>query len=142
ILILDEPTSGLDPQGISRVHEILSEMAWKGVAVLLSTHHLREVSAYADKVGILGGGRLLDEVKLGSKGERYRLRVSDPAKASAFLKTVPGVQGVSLRDVNVVFEGSPNAALAALVREGYQVQFLEPDYFDLYEYYRERVKNA
>ena len=142
ILILDEPTSGLDPQGISRVHEILSELAWKGVAVLLSTHHLREVSAYADKVGILGGGRLLDEVRLGSKGERYRLRVSDPAKASAFLKTVPGVQGVSLRDVNVVFEGSPNAALAALVRENYQVQFLEPDYFDLYEYYRERVKNA
>ncbi|MCV5951539.1 ATP-binding cassette domain-containing protein, partial [Escherichia coli] len=27
VLILDEPTSGLDPQGISRVHEILSELA-------------------------------------------------------------------------------------------------------------------
>jgi len=55
---------------------------------------------------------------------------------------VPGVKNVSLRGVNVVFEGSPNVALAALVHEGYQVQFLEPDYFDLYDYYRERVKNA
>ncbi len=142
ILILDEPTSGLDPQGISKVHEILAELAWKGVAVLLSTHHLREVSAYADKVGILGGGRLLEEVRLGAKGETYRLRVDDAPRAAAFLKTVPGVQNVSLRDVNVIFEGSPNVALAALVRENFQVQFLEPDYFDLYDYYRERVKNA
>ena len=142
ILILDEPTSGLDPQGISKVHEILSEMAWGGVAVLLSTHHLREVSAYADKVGILGGGRLLEEVRLDSKGEAYRLRTNEPAKAAAFLKTVPGVQNVTLRDISVVFEGSSNTALAALVREGYQVQYLEPNYFDLYEYYRERVRNA
>ncbi|ADD29089.1 ABC transporter ATP-binding protein [Meiothermus ruber] len=142
ILILDEPTSGLDPQGINKVHEILAELAWKGVAVLLSTHHLREVSAYVDKVGILGGGRLLEEVKLATKGETYRLRVDDPARAAAFLKTVPGVQNVSLRGVNVIFEGSPNVALAALVREHYQVQFLEPDYFDLYDYYRERVKNV
>ncbi len=142
ILILDEPTSGLDPQGISKVHEILAEMAWKGAAVLLSTHHLREVSAYADRVGILGGGRLLDEVKLDTKGEAYRLRVSEPAKAAAFLKTVPGVQEVHLRDVSVVFEGSSNAALAALVQEGYIVQFLEPNYFDLHEYYRERIRNA
>ncbi|RMH54794.1 MAG: ATP-binding cassette domain-containing protein [Deinococcus-Thermus bacterium] len=142
VLILDEPTSGLDPQGIGRVHEILAELAWKGVAVLLSTHHLREVSAYADRVGILGGGRLLEEVRLGARGETYRLRVDDPARAAAFLKTVPGVQNVSLRDVSVVFEGSPNLALAALVRENFQVRFLEPDYFDLYEYYRERVKHA
>lgn len=142
ILILDEPASGLDPQGIHKVHEILAELAWKGVAVLLSTHHLREVSAYVDKVGILGGGRLLEEVKLATKGETYRLRVDQPAKAAAFLKTVPGVQNVSLRGMNVIFEGSPNVALAALVREHYQVQLLEPDYFDLYDYYRERVKNA
>lgn len=142
ILILDEPTSGLDPQGISKVHEILVELAKKGVAVLLSTHHLREVSAYADKVGILGGGRLLEEVKLGHIGERFRVRVDDPSRAAALLKTIPGVQNVSLRDVNVIFEGSPGAAVAALVRDNYQVQALERDYFDLYDYYRERVKNA
>ena len=142
VLILDEPTSGLDPQGITRVHEILAELAWEGTAVLLSTHHLREVSAYADKVGILGGGRLLEEVKLDAKGERYRLRVDNPSMVASFLKSVPGVENVELRTLDVVFEGSPNVALAAVVREGYQVRFLEPDYFDLYEYYRERVRNA
>ena len=142
ILILDEPTSGLDPSGIGKVHEILVELAQKGVAVLLSTHHLREVSAYADKGGILGGGRLLEEVKLAKMGESFRVRVNDPSRAAALLKTVPGVQNVSLRDVNVIFEGSPNAAVAALVRDNYQVQALERDYFDLYDYYRERVKNA
>lgn len=142
VLILDEPTSGLDPQGITRVHEILAELAWEGTAVLLSTHHLREVSAYADKVGILGGGRLLEEVKLDAKGERYRLRVDNPSMVASFLKSVPGVEKVELRTLDVVFEGSPNDALAAVVKEGYQVRFLEPDYFDLYEYYSERVRNA
>jgi ABC-2 type transport system ATP-binding protein len=85
---------------------------------------------------------LLEEVRLYSKGESYRLRTYEPAKAAAFLKTVPGVHNVTLRDISVVFEGSSNTALAALVREGYQVQYLEPNYFDLYEYYRERVRNA
>jgi len=142
ILILDEPTSGLDPQGISKVHEILVELAQKGVAVLLSTHHLREVSSYANKVGILGGGRLLEEITLEKMNESFRLQVSDPSKAAALLKTVPGIHGVSLRGENVIFEGPANKAVAALVRENFQVQALENDYFDLYDYYQERVKNA
>lgn len=142
VLILDEPTSGLDPQGIQKVHEILSELARQGVAVLLSTHHLREVSAYAHKVGILGGGRLLEEVVLQAENERYRLRVSDPEKAASVLKTVSDISSVLARDGLVFFEGRPEAALATLVREGFRVYGLEADYFDLHDYYRERVKNA
>lgn len=142
VLVLDEPTSGLDPLGINKVHEILAELAWNGTAVLLSTHHLREVSGYADRVGILGGGRLIDEVTMTAKGERYRLRVSEPERVAALLKTIPGIENVTLRDVVIVFEGAPQTAIAEVVREGYQVQALERDYFDLYDYYRERVRNA
>lgn len=54
------------------VHRLLQELAREGVAILLSTHHLQEVARYAHRVGILGGGRLLDEVVLSGK-EAYRL---------------------------------------------------------------------
>jgi len=60
VLVLDEPTSGLDPEGVELVHRLLQELAREGVAILLSTHHLQEVARYAHRVGILGGGRLLD----------------------------------------------------------------------------------
>ena len=142
LLVLDEPTSGLDPDGIQKVHELLAEEAEKGTAVLLSTHHLREASSLVHRVGILSGGRLVDEVRLGGKGRRYRLRVSEPERAVAFLKTLADVEEAFLRGEWVVIEGSLDRALAALVAEGYKVYEATADYFDLYEYYRERVRRA
>jgi len=142
LLVLDEPTSGLDPDGIQKVHELLAEEAQKGTAVLLSTHHLREASSLVHRVGILSGGRLVDEVRLGGKGRRYRLRVSEPERAVAFLKTLADVEEAFLRGEWVVIEGSLDRALAALVTEGYKVYEATADYFDLYEYYRERVRRA
>ena len=142
LLVLDEPTSGLDPDGIQKVHELLAEEAEKGTAVLLSTHHLREASSLVHRVGILSAGRLVDEVELGGERPRYRLRVSEPERAVAFLKTLAEVETAFLRGEWVVIEGSLDRALAALVAEGYKVYEATPDYFDLYEYYRERVRRA
>jgi ABC-2 type transport system ATP-binding protein len=142
VLILDEPTSGMDPQGIGMVHEILAERAAHGVAVLLSSHHLREVSAYAHKVGILGGGRLLEEVVLNFQGARFRVMVDRPEQALAFVRTLPMVKNASLRNQMVVFAGPPDAVVSALVRENHKISTLEADYFDLYEYYRERLRGV
>lgn len=142
LLVLDEPTSGLDPDGIQKVHELLAEEAEKGTAVLLSTHHLREASSLVHRVGILSGGRLVDEVELSGARPRHRLRVSEPERAGAFLKTLAEVDEAFLRGEWVVIEGSLDQALAALVSEGYKVYEATPDYFDLYEYYRERVRRA
>lgn len=142
VLVLDEPTSGLDPIGIVKVHEVLTDMATRGVAVFLSTHHLREVAAYATRVGILGSGRLLEEVRLATQQERWRLRVNEPDKAVAFLKTVPSVQHAQLQTGAVVFSGTVEPTLAALIREGFLVTGLERDLFDLYDYYRERIRRA
>ncbi len=142
VLVLDEPTSGLDPDGIQKVHELLAEEASQGVAVLVSTHHLREISAYANRVGILSGGRLVDEVALRPDQPRYRLLASDPDRAVGVLKTVPEVEDVQLRGEEVLFRGSPEAAVAALVPAGVGVRELTRDYFDLQAYYRERVSRA
>jgi len=142
VLVLDEPTSGLDPEGIGKVHALLAEEAAKGVAVLVSTHHLREISAYVRRVGILSGGRLVDEVVMRPERPRYRLRVREPERVAAFLKTVPGLQGVRLRGEVVLFEGAPERAVFALAEAGIAVLELTRDYFDLHAYYRERVARA
>ena len=142
VLVLDEPTSGLDPDGIHKVHELLAEEAASGVAVLVSTHHLREISAYANKVGILGGGRLVDEVELKPDEPRFRIVTSDPDRASVILKTVPEIKNVRLRGREVLFEGPPDKAVMVLARSGIAVFELTRDYFDLYAYYRERVNRV
>ncbi|WP_038058560.1 ABC transporter ATP-binding protein [Thermus amyloliquefaciens] len=141
VLVLDEPTSGLDPEGVELVHGLLQELAREGVAVLLSTHHLQEVSLYAHKVGILGGGRLLDEVVLEGR-EVYRLEAHPLEGAFALLKALPQVASVQLQGGAILFAGSPEVALEALLKEGYRVQALEPHRFDLMSYYQERVKHA
>ncbi|BAW01902.1 ABC transporter [Thermus thermophilus] len=141
VLVLDEPTSGLDPEGVELVHRLLQELAQEGVAILLSTHHLQEVARYAHRVGILGGGRLLDEVVLSGK-EAYRLEAEPPEGALALLKTLPQVAWARLQGRSVVFEGEPEAALRALLAEGYRVRSLAPHRFDLLDYYQERVRHV
>lgn len=142
VLVLDEPTSGLDPDGIQKVHEILKEQAAAGVSVLLSTHHLREVSAYTDRVGILGGGRLIDEVVMEGASERHRLRVSEPERALAVLQTLSFVKAAERKGEALVVQGAVDAIVKALVDDGHRVFEVTADYFDLYEYYRERIKHV
>ncbi len=146
VLILDEPTSGLDPLGIGLIHRILSSMASSGTATILSTHHLREVSSYAHKVCILGGGRLLEEVDLSTRQSAYRFRVDDPAKAAAALSTQPFVTRAYARPPYTIahLEGEMHApdAIRVLALEGVRIFEAAPDLFDLYEYYRERVERS
>ena len=141
VLVLDGPTAGLDPEGVELVHRLLQELAREGVAILLSTHHLQEVARYAHRVGILGGGRLLDEVALSGK-EAYRLEAEPLEGALALLKTLPQVASARLQGRSVVFEGEPEAALRALLAEGYRVRALVPHRFDLLDYYQERVRHV
>ena len=120
---------------------LLQELAREGVAILLSTHHLQEGARYAHRVGILGGGRLLDEVALSGK-EAYRLEAEPLEGALALLKTLPQVASARLQGRSVVFEGEPEAALRALLAEGYRVRALVPHRFDLLDYYQERVRHV
>jgi ABC-2 type transport system ATP-binding protein len=58
ILILDEPANGLDPDGMRWMRELLRGFADRGGTVLLSSHLLAEVEAVADRMMIIGGGRI------------------------------------------------------------------------------------
>jgi len=59
VLILDEPANGLDPEGMRWMRELLRDFADRGGTVLLSSHLLREVQATADRLVIIGDGRIV-----------------------------------------------------------------------------------
>lgn len=66
VLILDEPANGLDPEGIFWMRGLLRDFADRGGTVLLSSHLLREVEAVADRLVVIGGGRIVAQ---GDKNE-------------------------------------------------------------------------
>src|SRR3954451_9120315 len=58
VLILDKPANGLDPEGMRWMRGLLRTFADRGGTVLLSSHLLAEVEAVADRMMIIGGGRI------------------------------------------------------------------------------------
>jgi ABC-2 type transport system ATP-binding protein len=58
VLILDEPANGLDPEGMRWMRGLLRGFADRGGTVLLSSHLLAEVEAVADRMMIIGDGRI------------------------------------------------------------------------------------
>ena len=58
VLILDEPANGLDPEGMRWMRGLLRGFADRGGTVLLSSHLLAEVEAVADRMLIIGSGRI------------------------------------------------------------------------------------
>ncbi|OGO11471.1 MAG: hypothetical protein A2Y93_09245 [Chloroflexi bacterium RBG_13_68_17] len=60
ILVLDEPTSQLDPAGSKEVFAALRALAaGRNTTVVLVEHKLEWVAAFADRVVVLAGGRLI-----------------------------------------------------------------------------------
>jgi simple sugar transport system ATP-binding protein len=58
-LILDEPTAVLTDSEAERLLDTMRRFAASGAAVVLVTHKLGEVTAYADRVTVMRGGRTI-----------------------------------------------------------------------------------
>jgi len=56
VLILDEPTRGIDVGAKAEVHRIISDLAARGLAIILISSELPEVLAMADRVLVLHEG--------------------------------------------------------------------------------------
>ncbi|HUM18222.1 MAG TPA: heme ABC exporter ATP-binding protein CcmA [Candidatus Nitrosotalea sp.] len=59
VLLLDEPFTGLDRRGRKWVNEFLLAFKARGGAAVVATHSFGDGLGMADRVGILGQGRLL-----------------------------------------------------------------------------------
>jgi rhamnose transport system ATP-binding protein len=61
VLIVDEPTRGIDVGTKAEVHRLLSELAQRGIAILMISSELPEVLGMADRVLVMREGWLTGE---------------------------------------------------------------------------------
>jgi ABC-2 type transport system ATP-binding protein len=117
LLVLDEPTGGLDPLMEMAFRETVREAKERGQTVFLSSHILSEVEAVCDRVGILRGGRLVDQGTLAELrhlgAQTVEVTFAGPVPA---LPEIPGAAAVAAGENAVSFEvtGSVAPLLSAL----------------------------
>ncbi len=58
VLILDEPTRGIDVGAKSEIHRLMSEMAGRGLAIIMISSELPEVLAMSDRILVIAEGRI------------------------------------------------------------------------------------
>jgi ABC-2 type transport system ATP-binding protein len=144
LLVLDEPTSGLDPLMEQEFRACLREAASRGQTVFLSSHHLAEVEAVCDRVGILRAGQLVEVAGL---DDLRRLRVTEltatfigRAPGASELMDLPGVsavRSVSSTSLALTLTGAAGPALSRLATADLaSLQLREPSLEEIFlEYY-------
>src|SRR5690625_7474011 len=63
-VILDEPFNGLDVDGIKWLRKLFNQLAEEGKSVIVSSHLMSEIQAVADRVIIIGQGKLLADMTI------------------------------------------------------------------------------
>ncbi len=58
ILILDEPTAGLDPIGREELLSLMKKLHKSGKTIITVSHSMEDIAKIADRVMVLGSGRL------------------------------------------------------------------------------------
>jgi ABC-2 type transport system ATP-binding protein len=117
-LLLDEPVNGLDPEGILWIRQLLRSLAAEGRSVLVSSHLMSEMALTADRLIVVGRGRLIAEgtveevVRTGST-RHVRVEAEAPralqgllVERGAHVEPEPDgaltVTGLEARDVGIV----------------------------------------
>jgi ABC-2 type transport system ATP-binding protein len=127
VLILDEPANGLDPDGMRWMRGVLRDFADRGGTVLLSSHLLSEVEAVADRVVIIGGGRILaqgtrDELLAGAG---TLVRANDESALLAALDAA-GLVGAPAQGGGFVVNAEPATVGGAALAAGVALNRLGP----------------
>jgi rhamnose transport system ATP-binding protein len=62
LLIVDEPTRGVDVGAKAEIHRLMSELAQKGLGILMISSELPEVLGMSDRILVMRQGRLVAEL--------------------------------------------------------------------------------
>ncbi len=130
VLVLDEPANGLDPEGILWLRGFLRHLAHdEGRTVLVSSHLLAEMEQTADRVVIVGAGRLvrqgsIEELRSGAHGVGTVLVRSPETDRLVAVLTSAGLRAGRGDDGLVTVEGATPADVGARAFAG-QVELHE-----------------
>ncbi|SET61845.1 ABC transporter ATP-binding protein [Geodermatophilus poikilotrophus] len=142
VLVLDEPANGLDPEGIHWLRGFLRQLAHtEGRTVLVSSHLLAEMEQTADRVVIVGAGRLvregsITELRSGAQGSGAVLVRSPEAGRLTEVLGAAGFTVAPSEDGRVTVTGTtPDAVGAQAFRAGVELHELRAETSGLEELY-------
>jgi ABC-2 type transport system ATP-binding protein len=81
VLMLDEPVNGLDPDGVRWIRTFLRDFAEQGRTVFVSSHLMSEMELTADRLVVIGRGRLIADTEIGALLTGGSVRVRGPELA-------------------------------------------------------------
>ncbi len=58
ILILDEPTQGVDVGSKSEIHQLIVDLAERGLAIVMISSELPEILGMSDRIAVMRGGKI------------------------------------------------------------------------------------
>ncbi len=146
-LLLDEPVNGLDPEGIRWIRNLLRELAAEGRTVFVSSHLMNEMAVTADRVIVVGRGRLIAEESVTAllgraSGSSVRVRSPEAARLRDLL-TAPGVTVRSAAEGVLTVRGTAADQIGDLAREhGIAVHELVPQTATLEQAFMELTGDA
>ncbi len=71
VLMFDEPVNGLDPDGVRWIRDLMRSLAAEGRTILLSSHLMSEMALTAERIIIVGRGKLIAEATVTELTARY-----------------------------------------------------------------------
>jgi ABC-2 type transport system ATP-binding protein len=142
VLVLDEPANGLDPEGIQWLRGFLRHLAQEqGRTVLVSSHLLSEMEQTADRVVIVGAGRLVREgtiadLRAGADGAGTVLVRSPEAARLAQVLHAGGIRTENVDGDALTVVGQTTTAVGRTAfRSGIELHELRAHSSDLEEIY-------
>lgn len=149
LLILDEPINGLDPVGIKEMRDLFKRLSTEyRITLLISSHILGEIEQIADTVGVIRGGRLVEEVSMesirGTQSEYIELQVMDGRKATYVIEHQLELNNYKLVDDRTVRiydpAVSPSQLTGRLVQHGVEIESIIKRSHSLEEHFLNLVK--
>ncbi|MFD5462404.1 ATP-binding cassette domain-containing protein [Kitasatospora sp. NPDC127059] len=91
VLLFDEPLNGLDPEGVLWVRGLFRRLAAEGRTVFVSSHMMAEMEHTADRLIVIGRGRLIADESLTDFAARagrgtVTVRAAEPERLTAVLR--------------------------------------------------------
>jgi ABC-2 type transport system ATP-binding protein len=147
VLMLDEPVNGLDPEGVVWIRTLLRALAAEGRTVLLSSHLMSEMAMTADRLVIIGRGRLIAQAPMAdflAAGSGGTVTVRSPQAARLAVLLAARSATVTRQDGDTLtVTGTSPEAIGELARtEGLTLTGLTADQATLEDRYMELTRAA